>query len=159
MAKLAERAYSRYSREAAALLGMMVQKARIEREMTVAEVILCGNTDDHARNHAAFWDGRRLSLTPAYDICPQIRAGNEASQAMLITDEDRMSTLANCLRAAPHFLIGEGEAREIVTRQIATLRENWDAVCEEAALTEIERNLLAGRAFLNPYIFEGEPFA
>src|SRR3546814_7650654 len=21
--------------------------------------ILCGNTDDHARNHAAFWDGKR----------------------------------------------------------------------------------------------------
>ncbi|VAX02784.1 HIPA PROTEIN, partial [hydrothermal vent metagenome] len=24
--------------------------------------ILCGNTDDHARNHAAFWDGEMLSL-------------------------------------------------------------------------------------------------
>ena len=45
--------------------------------------ILCGNTDDHARNHAAFWDGHSLTLTPAYDICPQGCAGNEASQAML----------------------------------------------------------------------------
>ncbi|CAN0585884.1 unnamed protein product, partial [Laminaria digitata] len=42
--------------------------------------ILCGNTDDHARNHAAFWDGKSLHLTPAYDICPQSRTGNEASQ-------------------------------------------------------------------------------
>ena len=25
--------------------------------------ILCGNTDDHARNHAAFWNGKELSLT------------------------------------------------------------------------------------------------
>jgi len=33
--------------------------------------ILVGNTDDHARNHAAFWDGEALTLTPAYDICPQ----------------------------------------------------------------------------------------
>ncbi len=32
--------------------------------------ILCGNTDDHARNHAAFWNGKGLTLTPAYDICP-----------------------------------------------------------------------------------------
>ncbi len=24
--------------------------------------ILCGNTDDHARNHAAFWDGNALTL-------------------------------------------------------------------------------------------------
>jgi serine/threonine-protein kinase HipA len=38
--------------------------------------ILCGNTDDHARNHAAFWDGTTLMLTPAYDICPQGRAGH-----------------------------------------------------------------------------------
>lgn len=34
--------------------------------------ILVGNTDDHARNHAAFWDGRMLELTPAYDILPPI---------------------------------------------------------------------------------------
>ncbi len=26
--------------------------------------ILCGNMDDHARNHAAFWDGKSLTLTP-----------------------------------------------------------------------------------------------
>ncbi len=43
--------------------------------------ILVGNTDDHARNHAAFWDGSMLALTPAYDICPQARSGGEASQA------------------------------------------------------------------------------
>ena len=46
--------------------------------------IFCGNTDDHARNHAAFWDSSNLTLTPAYDVCPQPRTGNEASQAMLI---------------------------------------------------------------------------
>ena len=31
--------------------------------------ILIGNTDDHARNHAFFWNGRHYQLTPAYDIC------------------------------------------------------------------------------------------
>ena len=30
--------------------------------------VLCGNTDDHARNHAACWDGEYLTLTPAFDI-------------------------------------------------------------------------------------------
>ena len=67
--------------------------------------ILCGNTDDHARNHAAFWDGKMLHLTPAYDICPQSRAGNEASQAMLITGNNRRSALVTCMEAAPNFLI------------------------------------------------------
>ena len=39
--------------------------------------VLCGNTDDHARNHAAYWNGSELSLTPAYDICPQSRTGEK----------------------------------------------------------------------------------
>ena len=42
--------------------------------------ILCGNTDDHARDHAAFWDGRMLTLTPAYDICSYLR-GRRRSHA------------------------------------------------------------------------------
>jgi serine/threonine-protein kinase HipA len=58
--------------------------------------VLCGNTDDHARNHAAFWVGRALSLTPAYDVCPQARAGNEATQAMLITGEQRLTKISTC---------------------------------------------------------------
>jgi len=65
--------------------------------------VLCGNTDDHARNYATFWDGQWLALTPAYDICPQPRKGNEASQAMLIAGGNRMSQVASCLDAAPAF--------------------------------------------------------
>jgi serine/threonine-protein kinase HipA len=57
----------------------------------IAFNILCGNTDDHARNHAAFWDGDRLPLIPAYDICPQGRSGQEATPAMLISGQNRMS--------------------------------------------------------------------
>ena len=36
--------------------------------------VAVGNSDDHARNHAAFWDGQNLDLTPAYDLCPQTRS-------------------------------------------------------------------------------------
>ena len=38
MAKSADRGYSHYAREAAELLGLLIRNARIEREMTVAEV-------------------------------------------------------------------------------------------------------------------------
>ena len=119
--------------------------------------ILCGNTDDHARNHAAFWDGEHLTLTPAYDICPQNRTGNVASQAMLIVGDNRTSTLATCLEAAPDFQLSEKAARDIVTRQIGTIRERWDDICKEAELTEVERNLFGQRIFLNDFIFEGAP--
>lgn len=119
--------------------------------------VLCGNTDDHARNHAAFWDGRRLTLTPAYDICPQNRTGNEATQAMLITGADRMSRVATCLAAAPDFLLDAVAAEELIADQIERLHAAWPDVASEAALTEIDRALLAGRLFLNPFAFEGAP--
>ena len=117
--------------------------------------VLCGNTDDHARNHAGFWDGNHLTLTPAYDICPQGRSGNVASQAMLIVGDNRMSTLATCLEAAPNFQLSVSAAKAIIARQIGTIRDAWDDICEEAALTEVERNLFGQRIFLNDYIFEG----
>ena len=117
--------------------------------------ILCGNTDDHARNHASFWDGEHLTLTPAYDICPQSRSGNVASQAMLIVGDNRMSTLATCLEAAPNFQLSEKAAKDLIARQIGTIRDGWDDICEEAALTEVERNLFGQRLFLNDFIFEG----
>ncbi|MCK0766335.1 type II toxin-antitoxin system HipA family toxin [Chromohalobacter beijerinckii] len=117
--------------------------------------ILCGNTDDHARNHAAFWDGRMLSLTPAYDICPQGRAGNEATQAMLIKGENRMSTLHSCLAAAPDFLLNDEQAQAIIENQLVTIASEWGGVCEQAKLTETDRRLFAGRQFLNSYCVEG----
>ena len=116
--------------------------------------ILCGNTDDHARNHAGFWDGEHLTLTPAYDICPQSRSGNVASQAMLIVGDDRTSTLATCLEAAPNFLLSENAAKDIIDRQIDAIRDAWDEICEEAGLTEVEHNLFGQRFFLNDYVFE-----
>jgi serine/threonine-protein kinase HipA len=119
--------------------------------------ILSGNTDDHARNHAAFWDGKALTLTPAYDICPQGRTGGEASQAMLIHGDDRSSRLATCVGAAADFLLTAGQAKEIIASQITTIKEQWTSVCDEAELPETDRALLWGRQFFNSFAFESAP--
>ena len=113
--------------------------------------ILCGNTDDHARNHAAFWNGKELSLTPAYDICPQGRTGNEASQAMLISGNNNLGQLKTCLETAHNFLLSEEDARAIFKLQQSAIKEHWISVCEEAQLSEVDRNLLWGRQFMNPF--------
>jgi serine/threonine-protein kinase HipA len=117
--------------------------------------ILSGNTDDHARNHAAFWDGKALTLTPAYDICPQGRTGGEATQAMLITGQKKFSQLAVCLEAAPQFLLEEERARAIINSQLEKIRGQWEKVCCEADLSEVDRAYLWGRQFLNPFALEG----
>lgn len=116
--------------------------------------ILCGNTDDHARNHAAFWDGKVLTLTPAYDICPQGRTGNEASQAMRIYGSNNLSRLKTCLKTAHNFLLSEEEARNIFDKLITTIEEHWGTVCEEAELNKVDKQLLWRRQFLNPYSVE-----
>ena len=116
--------------------------------------ILCGNTDDHARNHAAFWNGTRMSLTPAYDICPQARSGNEASQAMMISGDNRSSKLSTCLSAASNFLLSEGDAKNIFELQRDIINDKWNAICEEAELSEVDKNLLWGRQFLNSFSTE-----
>jgi serine/threonine-protein kinase HipA len=119
--------------------------------------ILCGNTDDHARNHAAFWDGKTLALTPAYDVCPQPRTGNEASQAMLLHGDNRMSQLSVCLAAAPSFLLDADRAKMIVKHQVQTIRDRWNGVCDEAQLSGTDRQLFWHRQFLNPFAFFGAP--
>ncbi len=117
--------------------------------------ILCGNTDDHARNHAAFWSGKTLHLTPAYDLCPQGRTGNEATQAMLISGDNRLSKLKSCLNAAHHFLLSQEEAKVIFEKQREAIEANWEKVCDEATLSTVDRELFWKRQFLNPFAFEG----
>lgn len=118
--------------------------------------VLCGNTDDHARNHAVFWDGTSMSLTPAYDICPQGRAGRESSQAMLISGDNRSSKLTTCLGTAKNFLLSNESAKAIFEKQKDIIHEKWGDVCDEAELNEIDRKYLWGRQFLNPFAIDEE---
>ena len=97
----------------------------------------------------------RLTLSPAYDICPQSRTGNEPTQAMLILEGERSSQLALCVRAASHFLLSQSDARDIIDRQLQGIHSHWRDVCDEAALPEPDRNLLWQRQFLNPFALEG----
>lgn len=139
----------------------MIRTRFIEPKKTLKELfgrvvfnILCGNNDDHARNHAAFWDGKDLTLTPAYDICPQARTGNESTQAMKIIGNNGYSQLKTCLMAAHHFLLCEKEAIEIFNTFQENIRNHWDSVCDEASLTEVDKSFFWGRQFLNPFSLE-----
>ena len=117
--------------------------------------ILVGNTDDHARNHAAFWDGTVLTLTPAFDICPQQRMGREANQAMLILGDIKESRLSLCVDAAHRFLMNADDAKAIIKGQVDCIRGNWNDACDEAKMTEVDREFLWKRQFLNDYAFAG----
>jgi serine/threonine-protein kinase HipA len=140
----------------------LIRAAFAEPEATLRELfsriafnIMVSNTDDHARNHAAFWDGRHLSLTPAYDIQPQNRTGWTAAQAMAYSrDGTRTSCLAPLITAASEYLLTPGEAKDIVERQRATIEDEWNDAADVARLTQADRAFLWRHQILNPSIDE-----
>ena len=150
--------YASYADLADAIRARFTEPRRTLRELFARIVfnVLTGNTDDHPRNHAAFWDGHALTLTPAYDLCPQPRAGGESAQIMAIgRDGYRMSQVAGCVAHASVYLLSEREAREIVDHQLTVIAGQWDDACARARLTAAERAYFWRRQFLNPYALEG----
>lgn len=120
--------------------------------------VCIGNTDDHLRNHAAFWDGSTLALTPAYDLSPQPRSTSVATHAIALTKSgDRYSQLRTCRAAAPDFHVDPATAQDLVEHTVATIRRDWPDACDAARLTSTQATSLMGREILNPYIFYDRP--
>lgn len=126
----------------------------------IAMNIAISNNDDHARNHAAFWDGRHLELTPAYDLAPGQRSGDTFEQAMAFGRGNRGVKVSNfakgrcCRRRHSSIMkmhhsdearvpfIGEADGGDIMIRfrnlrvcGVGSQRElnNHDEVCDERA--------------------------
>jgi serine/threonine-protein kinase HipA len=118
--------------------------------------VLVGNTDDHPSNHAAFVNAdSSLTLTPAYDICPQPRSVPQANQAMAIgRDGERSSHLTTCLAACEVYLLDTSQAQSIIDAQIDVIKTQWDDAADAAGLTELERKQLFHREILNEFVFQ-----
>lgn len=113
--------------------------------------IAISNSDDHARNHAAFWDGKNVALTPAYDLAPGNRSGDIATQAMAIDrNGNRTSTFGTCLNAAGVYGLTTFQAREVIDRVVTAIHDEWEIAADRSRLSELDRGRLWGRQFLNP---------
>ena len=115
--------------------------------------ILIGNNDDHARNHAFFWDGKHYHLTPAYDICPMLRSGLTASQAMIVGKQGRLSTVKNALSEAGLFGITEEQAASIKEELVDKIETLWADASENAGLTKVQSELLRRSTILSQGVF------
>jgi serine/threonine-protein kinase HipA len=150
--------YATYPDLADLIRARFTEPAKTLRELFSRIVfnICVGNFDDHARNHAAFWDGTTLTLTPGYDLCPQLRSNTSASQLMAIDrNGSRESQFRVCLGAADTYLLTTREAREIIAKQIDIIESQWSEAAAAARLTSADRYQLWHRQILNPYAFEG----
>ena len=116
--------------------------------------VAIGNNDDHARNHAAFWDGQSLELTPAFDLTPQVRSTDTSAQAMAIgRDGSRASQFSVCVAAAADYGLSRPEAREIVDRTVSTIEDQWRDAADTTGMSEADRNLLWKRSILNRSVY------
>lgn len=116
------------------------------------------NSDDHARNHAAFWDGERLALTPAYDLAPGARSGETASQAMAYAIDRggnpvKASSLPMLVAHAGTYGLSRSEGRDRVDAIVTAIEDHWEDAADAAELTQVQRDALFGRQFLNRGIF------
>jgi serine/threonine-protein kinase HipA len=92
---------------------------------------ICGNGDDHPRNHGALCTGGRWSLSPAYDIAPYITFGG--SLALSITRDGHMQAARwALLRDCETFSYAEDEGERFIDVAIGTMTTTWEA--ERAAL-------------------------
>lgn len=115
--------------------------------------MVIGNTDDHARNHAVFWDGDRCRLTPAYDLCVYRRVGQEATQAMQVGAFGAASTLANAASVCERFLLASRDAEAIHDEICGQVEAQWRARAEALGLGAAQIEQLHGTAILSPYLF------
>ncbi|PPF26079.1 HipA domain-containing protein [Rathayibacter rathayi] len=109
------------------------------------------NSDDHDRNHAAFWDGHHLSLIPAYDLAPGNRSGETASQALGYgRSGERRVHAAALLPTAPVCGLDLREGRAVVERILGAVLDGFDDAVEQARVPERDRSRLPGHLVLNP---------
>lgn len=119
----------------------------------IAANIILGNTDDHARNHAAFWDGRHLSLTPTYDLDPCRPTAWDANQAMSFGRKgERVANLAMLAKCAATYRLTRGHASTIIDECVASTRDGWAEAIDLAGLSAVEAARLRA-AVLHPAIF------
>ena len=121
----------------------------------VAVNIAVGNTDDHARNHAAFWDGTSLTLAPAFDVDPCRGTSYEQNQALAYGPGgygagDRSADFHRLCDFAGHYGLRRADAEAIVDDVIDSVHRCWDDACEKAHMTQAERQRLWNTVVLAP---------
>lgn len=117
----------------------------------IAMNIAISNNDDHARNHAAFWDGRHLELTPAYDLAPGQRSGDTFEQAMAFGRGDhgaKVSNFAALVRESENYGLSAAQAREIIDHLVSAISDNWNDAAEVARLSAADKKSLRERQIL-----------
>ena len=140
------------------LRAQSAHPGRVGRDLfqRIAFNIAISNTDDHLRNHAAFWDGKHTTLTPAYDLSPCSRSGDTASQAIAFGRKgERQSDFATLMKVCHIYGLSSPLATDIIDDMVDTIEEHFEDAADSGNLTASARRQLKGRQFLHPAVRYG----
>lgn len=127
----------------------------------IALNIAISNNDDHARNHAAFWDGQNVALTPLYDLAPGQRSGDTFHQAMAYGRSrggrpgERNSNFTALVAESETYGLSASEARDVIDRLVTSIEENWDDAADSARLSAADKQNLRQKQVLPRAAFFG----
>jgi serine/threonine-protein kinase HipA len=112
---------------------------------------LISNIDDHPRNHALVAKARAWRLSPAYDLTPSpVIAQDRRDLAMSAGDMGRFANAVNVLSQHARFLLGQDEAKAIVSDMTERVRATWYDVVRANGASEKDAESIR-RAF----VYEG----
>lgn len=96
---------------------------------------VCGNGDDHPRNHGIVHSQGHWRLSPAFDIAPYITYSG--TQAMAITrDGSAIVTRANLLKDCASFSLTRDQAEDFLDQAIARVPDLWAEAATGAGFPE-----------------------
>lgn len=82
--------------------------------------VLCGNRDDHLKNHAFTHRDGAWTLSPAFDIVPQ--PDMDPQQAIGVGRSGGFPTIGNCLTRAVDFDLSREDAGTLIDTLVARMR-------------------------------------
>jgi serine/threonine-protein kinase HipA len=103
-----------------------VDTAELKRELwrRMAFNAICGNGDDHPRNHGVLFKDGRWRLSDAFDIAPYITFSR--TLAMAITREgSAMATTENLLQSCDNFAYERNDAADYIGQTMDTIAKGW----------------------------------
>lgn len=111
---------------------------------------LISNVDDHPRNHAVVAMDTDWKLSPAYDLTPSTPVSADYRYlALECGDMGRFANAGNLLSQCERFYLAPDDARNMIDRMEAFVRDNWYAVARREGVTEKDCEKIAS-AFAYP---------
>jgi serine/threonine-protein kinase HipA len=118
--------------------GSHPDEDRLELFRRMVFNVLCGNRDDHLKNHALVYDGRGWRLSPAFDVVPQ--PDMQPEHAIALGRSGVYPSIANCVSRCGDFGLSTEAARaeaDRISREVSDWRAVFDA--EGVAQPTIDR--------------------